>query len=232
MAAAIPEWIDEQFPSKKMTINTVVSQRLVAAERNSLWIWSSTRKLLEESGSVLGIVSSAAVYKAVGKELIHREMSPCSNTRNWKVCCSTVMSANNCHSKTSYVYGKKKLIKDHWFPVSDWKWAECFPLHSLGLHESFSCFLCPHSLASLLPGLVWYLLHRFAWSAGGLLSARKPIYSLQCSYKPALPTSFCTTFYLPIYTWPYCICVPPLSLLMDSLVGSGHYGLSLTFFRQ
>lgn len=33
---------------------------------------------------MLGIVCSAAVYKAVSKELIHREMSPCSNTRTGK----------------------------------------------------------------------------------------------------------------------------------------------------
>lgn len=34
MAAAIPEWIAELFPSKQMTVNAVVSQRLVAVERN------------------------------------------------------------------------------------------------------------------------------------------------------------------------------------------------------
>lgn len=34
MAVAIPEWIAEQFPSKQTTANAVVSQRLVAVERN------------------------------------------------------------------------------------------------------------------------------------------------------------------------------------------------------
>lgn len=111
MAAAIPEWIGEQLPSKKMTVSTVVSQRLVAAERNSLWIWSSTRKLLEEPGSVLGIVCSAAVYKAVSKELIHREMSPCFNTRNWKPCCGTVISAKQLPQQNQLCLWEKEADK-------------------------------------------------------------------------------------------------------------------------
>lgn len=36
MAAAIPEWTSEQFPSKKAAISTMVARRLVAADSNSL----------------------------------------------------------------------------------------------------------------------------------------------------------------------------------------------------
>lgn len=201
MATAIPKWTSEQFPSKKAAISTTVAWRLVAADSNSLWIClSSTRKLCEESGPALGRFCSVAVYKEVSKELIRREKSLCFNRRNWKPCCGRVISAKQLPQQNQLRLWEKEADKGLLIPVttetSGWNWAECFPAHTLGLRESFSCFFSLHSSASSLPGLVWHLLHRFAWSAIGVFSAGKPIYSLQCSYKPALPPSFCTAFYL------------------------------------
>lgn len=158
MAAAIPEWTSEQFPSKKAAISTMVARRLVAADSNSLWIWSSTRKLCEESGPALGRFCSVAVYKEVSKELIRREMSLCFNRRNWKPCCGRVISAKQLPQQNQLRLWEKEADKGLLIPVttetSGWNWAECFPAHTLGLRESFSCFFSPHSSASSLPGLV------------------------------------------------------------------------------
>lgn len=112
MAAAIPEQTGEHIPSKKMAISTAVSWTSVAAERNSLWIWSSTRKLCEESGSEVGIFCSIAVCKEVSKELIHREISPCFNRGNWKPFCGRVISTKELPQQNQLCLWKKEADKE------------------------------------------------------------------------------------------------------------------------
>lgn len=237
IAAAIPEQTGKEFPSRKTAVSTMVSWRSVAAERNSLWIWSSTRNLCEEPGSVLGIFCSVVVCKAVSKELIQRETSPWFNRGNWKPCCGRVISAKQLPQQNRLCLWEKGADKGLLIYSSNNRGFRLeanrvLPMAHSRPAESFSCFLTPHSSASSLPGLICHVLHRFASPATGLLSAGKLIYSLQCSCKPAMPPSFCIAFYLPINSWPYCISVSSPSLLTDSLAGSGHCSLSLAFLQQ
>lgn len=178
---------------------------------------------------MLGIFCSVVVCKEVSKELIQRETSPCFNRGNCTPCCSRVISAKQLPQRNQLCLWEKGADKGLLICSSN---NRVLPSAHSRPAESFSCFLTPHSSASPLPGLICHVLHRFASSATGLLSAGKLIYSLLCSCKPAMPPSFCIAFYLPINSCPYCLYVPFLSLLIDSLAGSGHCSLSLVFLRQ
>lgn len=68
----------------------------------------------EESSSALGIFCSIAVYKEVGKELIHRETRPCFNRGRRKPCSGRVISVKQLPQQNQLrLMGKGRLIKDY-----------------------------------------------------------------------------------------------------------------------